>query len=63
MINRCLLVLLPYDFLRQGLFAGIGRAMIVCLKQLGIAMQKVISHVEHDKIASHVYKYSMHDSI
>jgi site-specific DNA-cytosine methylase len=41
------------------LFAGIG-SVIVCLKRLGIAIEKII-HVEHDKVATHVYR-CMHDS-
>jgi len=40
------------------LFGGIGAA-VVCLKRLGIGMSKVI-HVEHDKIANHVYSYCHH---
>ena len=35
-------------------FAGIGTG-IVCLKKLKIAIRKVI-HVEHDKVATHVYR-------
>ena len=45
-------------------FAGIGTA-VVCLKRLGIDMKKVI-HVEHDKVATWVYKvnhYSEEDNI
>lgn len=37
------------------LFGGIG-ATVVCLKRMGIAIQKVI-HVEHDKVANYVYRY------
>jgi site-specific DNA-cytosine methylase len=43
----------------KNLFAGIGSG-IVCLKRLGIAIEKII-HVEHDKVATHVYR-CMHDS-
>jgi hypothetical protein len=39
-------------------FAGIGTAIVV-LKKLGIKIRKVI-HVEHDKIATHVYRHN-HD--
>jgi site-specific DNA-cytosine methylase len=41
------------------MFAGIGSA-IVSLKRLGVAMAKII-HCEHDKVATHVYKYN-HDA-
>jgi site-specific DNA-cytosine methylase len=40
-------------------FAGIGSA-IVSLKRLGVAMSRII-HCEHDKVASHVYKWN-HDT-
>lgn len=42
------------------MFAGIGSGL-VSLKRLGIKISKVI-HVEHDKIATHIYK-SNHDSL
>ena len=41
-------------------FAGIGSAIVV-LKRLGIDIAKVI-HVEHDKVATHVYRWN-HDRI
>jgi site-specific DNA-cytosine methylase len=37
------------------LFGGIG-AGVICLKRLKIAIKTVI-HVEHDKVANHVFKY------
>jgi hypothetical protein len=40
------------------MFAGIGTA-VVALKRLGLDISKVV-HVEHDKIATHVYRYN-HD--
>jgi site-specific DNA-cytosine methylase len=43
----------------QDMFSGIGSGL-VSLKRLGIKIRKVI-HVEHDKIATHVYKTN-HDS-
>jgi site-specific DNA-cytosine methylase len=43
----------------QDMFSGIGSGLI-SLKHLGIKIRKVI-HVEHDKIATHVYKTN-HDS-
>ena len=39
-------------------FAGVGTGIVV-LKRLGIAIDKII-HVEHDKVATHVYKFN-HD--
>lgn len=41
------------------LFAGIGTG-IVCLKKQNIAIKRII-HVEHDKVATHVYR-SNHDA-
>eukprot|EP00934_Nitzschia_sp_Nitz4_P006665 Nitzschia sp. Nitz4//NODE_159_length_47236_cov_74.723851//8621//10611//NITZ4_additional_000004-RA//-1//CDS//3329531731//6655//frame0 len=38
------------------LFGGIGSA-VVALKRLGISIKRVI-HVEHDKIANHVYRHN-----
>jgi site-specific DNA-cytosine methylase len=43
----------------QDMFSGIGSGL-VSLKRLGIKISKVI-HVEHDKIATHVYKTN-HDT-
>jgi site-specific DNA-cytosine methylase len=43
----------------QDMFSGIGSGL-VSLKRLGIKIRKVI-HVEHDKVATHVYKTN-HDS-
>lgn len=40
------------------MFAGVGTASVV-LKRLGIKIKKVI-YVEHDKIATHVYRFN-HD--
>ena len=40
------------------MFAGVGTALVV-LKKLEIAIQKII-HVEHDKVATHVYQWN-HD--
>jgi hypothetical protein len=57
----CALFIFPCDFspvFFQNLFGGIGTSIVV-LKRLGISIQKII-HVEHDKVATHVFRWN-HD--
>ena len=49
----------PLLFIKN-LFGGIGSA-IVALKRLNIAIQEII-HVEHDKVANHVYRWNHDDT-